>query len=204
MILRIFSGIFLPQVCVCVCMCVRMCVCVCVCVCLPRVVCVCVLCVYVYIYMYIHTYMRKYHTCVLIMYILRQVLSPNWKKDFYPTIMVAKMIGKVEVRRSSRQRSCLGLRFGLRTCRRSIPTLDRRTVSYRSAQPYKPLLFTRINKPPPQSRTCIVWFPTENWTKFSVSTGMGGPLREIISCTVHWKVSNKAWTGASSDSEESQ
>jgi hypothetical protein len=29
------------------------------------------------------------------------------------------MIGKIELRRSSRQRSCLGLRFRLRTCRRA-------------------------------------------------------------------------------------
>ncbi len=42
------------------------------------------------------------------------------KKGFHPSILEAKMIVKIELRRSSRQRSCLGLRFRLRTCRRRV------------------------------------------------------------------------------------
>ncbi len=68
--------------------------------------------IYKYIYVYIYIYAWDHE-------------SPVWfwvqtkKKGFYPTSLVAKMIGEVELRRSSRQRSCLGLRFGLRTCRRN-------------------------------------------------------------------------------------
>ncbi len=77
----------------------------------------------IYIYIYIHVRIRNTHIhayvneCVLsdikvpvrvFCSLLRQVLSPNYKKSFHPTILEAKMIEGNELRRSSRQRSCQG------------------------------------------------------------------------------------------------
>ncbi len=57
--------------------------------------------------------------------------------------MVAKMIGNVELRRSSRHRSCLGLRLRLKTCRRNDVSTQ---ISYVFPGPMQPLSHTQTHR----------------------------------------------------------